>query len=75
MRWLRRAEPTTPSSSRGTAHLSSNSTFRVRTNVCATLHVMLKDNFLLKLSQLLETTGPAIRSVVIIKILVVVLRA
>jgi hypothetical protein len=57
-------ELTTHSSSHGTAPLSSNNTFRVRTNVCPTLHVMLKDNFSLKLSQLLaqvlETAGPAV---------------
>jgi hypothetical protein len=47
-------ELTSPYSSRSTAPPCSDNTFRVRTNVCPTLHVMLKDNFSLKLSQLLE---------------------
>jgi hypothetical protein len=53
-----------PASSYVTAPPSSNDTFRVRTNVCPTLYVMLKDNFSLKLSQLLqevlETAVPAV---------------
>jgi hypothetical protein len=57
----------TPDSSYGTAPLSSNNAFRVRTNVCPTLHVMLKDNFSVKLSQLLEqvleTSGLAVLEV------------
>jgi hypothetical protein len=53
-----------PSNSCDTAPLSSDDIFRVRANVGPTLHVMLKDNFSLKLSQLLEqvleTAGPAV---------------
>jgi hypothetical protein len=57
-------EFTAPSNSCGTAPPSSDDTFRVRTNVCPTSHVMFKDNFSLKLLQLLEqvlkTAGPAV---------------
>jgi hypothetical protein len=70
----------TPASSYVTAPPISNNTFRVRTNFCPTLYVMLKDNFSLKLlwllEQELETAGPAVLEVLtIIKILIVVLRA
>jgi hypothetical protein len=57
-------ELATPSNSCGPPPLNLNDTFRVRANVSPTLHVMLKDNFSLKLSQLLEqvleTAGPAV---------------
>jgi hypothetical protein len=56
-----------PATSYVTAPPRSNSTFRVRKNVCPTLCIMIKDNFSLKLSQLLqqvvETAGPAVLEV------------